>query len=88
MTGQHLRLRVSCSSEAVDRLHSRTGEAVDLLSTASGPVAGRLLPGADFGGDGDGPLAVPDLYSPEYPKYGGRRGVELAEALFARLSRL
>ncbi|MGP3911352.1 lantibiotic dehydratase C-terminal domain-containing protein [Nonomuraea sp. 10N515B] len=82
MTGHHLRLRLSCPADGVDRMHERLPELEDLLAALRPEPVERLVPG-DF----PGPLparraAAACLYAPELGKYGGAAGVALAEELF------
>jgi thiopeptide-type bacteriocin biosynthesis protein len=87
MTGQHLRLRMRCTTEAADRLHTRLPELRELLQGVrrSGDVR-RLTPVSSlFDGAGAQKVRV-SQYAPELGKYGGLAGVELIEELFTRSS--
>ncbi|MGW5848661.1 lantibiotic dehydratase C-terminal domain-containing protein [Streptomyces sp. NPDC055254] len=83
MSGHHLRLRLRCSADGIDRVYGRMPELVALLQALDQPASSeRLVPGSV-------PLGLPMvkqvrccLYSPELAKYGGARGVARAEELF------
>ncbi|MBD2760641.1 hypothetical protein IEE94_14140 [Yimella sp. cx-573] len=82
-TGHHLRLRMRTDPDAVDELHHRHDE---LLALVTGLPEANETP-ADLL-----PRGVPDasasvgvqssIYSPEFEKYGGPEGVDLAEQIF------
>jgi hypothetical protein len=83
MSGHHLRLRLKCSADGVDRIHERLPELDELLHTLDRPVpAERLVPGSVPQGLPLVRQACCCLYSPELAKYGGARGVARAEELF------
>ncbi|MCF4139609.1 thiopeptide-type bacteriocin biosynthesis protein [Streptomyces sp. Tue 6430] len=83
MSGHHLRLRLKCSADGVDRVHERLPELVELLHSLDRPVpAERLVPGSVPQGLPLVKQARCCLYSPELAKYGGARGVARAEELF------
>ncbi|MFI6499650.1 thiopeptide-type bacteriocin biosynthesis protein [Nonomuraea typhae] len=87
MTGHHLRLRARLDLDAADRVHARLNELIDLLSrlSAKGEQV-RLVPGAALAGMAGPRRVVTSVYTPELAKYGGSRGVELAEDLFTASS--
>ncbi|MFD4532206.1 lantibiotic dehydratase C-terminal domain-containing protein [Kitasatospora sp. NPDC058397] len=88
MAGHHLRLRVSCSEDGVDRIHQRLPELVDLLhSLRRQAVPPRLIPTGVPQGLPAVKQARGCLYAPELAKYGGRLGVSQAEELFTASSR-
>lgn len=85
-SGPHIRLRVKGTREVLDVMESGYRELISDLETALAqgehthpfvvPVdEARYLGAASIGGSGA-------LYEPEYTKYGGPHGVELAEQLF------
>ncbi|HET6858725.1 MAG TPA: thiopeptide-type bacteriocin biosynthesis protein [Streptomyces sp.] len=83
MSGHHLRLRLSCSADGVDRVHERLPELVGLLHGLGRPVAAeRLVPGSVPQGLPLVKQARCCFYAPELAKYGGSRGVSRAEELF------
>ncbi|WNM29194.1 thiopeptide-type bacteriocin biosynthesis protein [Streptomyces sp. Li-HN-5-11] len=83
MSGHHLRLRLKCSADGVDRVHERLPELVELLHALDRPVpAERLVPGSVPQGLPLVRQARCCLYAPELAKYGGARGVARAEELF------
>ncbi|GII62081.1 hypothetical protein Skr01_21660 [Sphaerisporangium krabiense] len=87
LTGHHLRLRLRLGADAADRLHGRLDDVVGLLRGL--PAAGearRLVTGAAPMGTGGARHATTCLYAPELAKYGGTRGVGLAEELFTASS--
>ncbi|WP_030257599.1 MULTISPECIES: thiopeptide-type bacteriocin biosynthesis protein [Streptomyces] len=87
MTGHHLRLRVQCSGDGADRAHERLPELVALLGSFGRPTATeRLVPGSLPQGLPAVRRARCCLYAPELAKYGGRKGVSLAEELFTAAS--
>ncbi|WP_406053758.1 hypothetical protein OG462_43585 [Streptomyces sp. NBC_01077] len=82
-SGHHLRMRVQCTADGADRLYSRTEEIAGLLRTLKpGTPSERLVPGAAFSGVPRSSLVRTRLYAPELARYGGERGVHLAEKLF------
>ncbi|EHN72312.1 thiopeptide-type bacteriocin biosynthesis domain protein [Streptomyces coelicoflavus ZG0656] len=83
MNGHHLRLRIACSADGVDRVHGRLSEVVELLHSLGRPVTTeRLVPGSVPQGLPLVKQARCCLYAPELAKYGGPRGVTRAEELF------
>ncbi|MER5618731.1 thiopeptide-type bacteriocin biosynthesis protein [Streptomyces sp. NPDC002215] len=83
MSGHHLRMRLTCSADAVDRVHERLPEVVELLHSLGRPVAvERLVPGSVPQGLPMVKKARCCLYAPELAKYGGPSGVARAEELF------
>ncbi|HET6357056.1 thiopeptide-type bacteriocin biosynthesis protein [Streptomyces sp.] len=83
MSGHHLRLRLNCSSDGIDRAHERLPELVELLRALDRPVpAERLVPGSVPQGLPMVKQARCCLYAPELAKYGGAGGVAKAEKLF------
>ncbi|QWF82045.1 hypothetical protein HUW46_05482 [Amycolatopsis sp. CA-230715] len=88
ITGLHLRLRINCDPDGVDRIHDRADELTALLHTVRGAGSGPGLTGRPPVLGRTGPKKVtPCFYAPELVKYGGRPGVALAEALFSAASR-
>lgn len=87
LNGHHVRLRVQCSSDGVDRLYGRGPELLDLLRSLPAPrYEQRLIPGALQLGLPDTQQVKPCVYAPELRKYGRRAGVRLAEGLFTTAS--
>jgi len=87
LTGHHLRLRIRLSADAAYRLHARLDDVVDLLGCL--PAQGedrKLVPGAAPAGIRGVQRVSACLYAPELAKYGGERGVALAEELFTASS--
>ncbi|MFD9718888.1 lantibiotic dehydratase C-terminal domain-containing protein [Streptomyces sp. NPDC059076] len=83
MSGHHLRLRLTCSADGIDRIHDRLPELVVLLNSLDRPApAERLVPGSVPQGLPRVKLARTCLYAPELAKYGGAQGVSRAEQLF------
>jgi thiopeptide-type bacteriocin biosynthesis protein len=83
MTGQHLRLRLRCSTAAVDRLHVRLPELSEVLRSVKGSGApAHLVPVSPALSSVGAQKVRASLYSPELAKYGGPRGMDLVEALF------
>lgn len=84
MTGQHLRMRLYCSTDGVDRISNRFDEVRHILSQLdrSEAESKRLIPGASFDNLPGGVKVNTSVYSPELDKYGGVHGVDLAEQLF------
>ncbi|MCX4587921.1 lantibiotic dehydratase C-terminal domain-containing protein [Streptomyces sp. NBC_01481] len=83
MSGHHLRLRLKCSSDGIDRIHERLPELVELLRSLDRTVpAERLVPGSVPQGLPMVKQARCCLYAPELAKYGGTGGVARAEELF------
>ncbi|MEU5399944.1 lantibiotic dehydratase C-terminal domain-containing protein [Streptomyces sp. NPDC005963] len=83
MGGHHLRLRIQCSADGIDRIHERLPELVALLHTLDRPgPAERLVPGSVPQGLPRIKQASCCLYAPELAKYGGAQGVARAEHLF------
>lgn len=83
MVGPHLRLRVRCSLDDVDRLNTRIPELQHILENLTRPSESQpLLPNALFGDSSGAVLVSPSLYAPETHKYGGPHGVAAAERLF------
>ncbi|MFI7240619.1 lantibiotic dehydratase C-terminal domain-containing protein [Streptomyces qinglanensis] len=85
-TGHHLRLRIRCTPEQADTLHSRTPEMRALL-TALPEVrpadGGGLLPAEPTMAPRHQPVGVsPAPYAPERAKYGGTAGIAAAEEVF------
>ncbi|MFF7727393.1 thiopeptide-type bacteriocin biosynthesis protein [Streptomyces sp. NPDC008001] len=88
MSGHHLRLRLKCSADGVDRVHERLPELVGLLHALGRPAPPeRLVPGSVPQGLPLVKQARCSLYAPELAKYGGARGVAAAEELFTASSR-
>lgn len=86
-SGHHLRLRLRCSADGVDRLYDRTPEIVGLLASLGGPAPhDRLLPAAAITGRRGKRIVRTRLYAPEVARYGGPQGVDLAEGLFTTSS--
>ncbi|WVT78933.1 lantibiotic dehydratase C-terminal domain-containing protein [Pengzhenrongella phosphoraccumulans] len=83
MRGHHLRLRVRAQPERVDDLCERAADLVELARMGAGDsldpsfVPDRMIPDIV-----SRPALVSRVYSPEYAKYGGVRGIEIAEGLF------
>lgn len=88
MTGQHLRLRLHCDADDVDRLYERSAELNDMVrDIRTADVGQRLVPGAAALGRPGVQRVRATLYSPELQKYGGEEGVRLAERLFTASTR-
>ncbi|MEU9003197.1 thiopeptide-type bacteriocin biosynthesis protein [Streptomyces sp. NPDC059982] len=88
MSGHHLRLRLTCSADGVDRVHDRLTELVGLLHSLGRPAAAeRLVPRSVPQGLPQVKQARCCLYAPELAKYGGSSGVARAEELFTVSSR-
>ncbi|MFD8492786.1 lantibiotic dehydratase C-terminal domain-containing protein [Amycolatopsis sp. NPDC059657] len=88
IAGLHLRLRINCGPDGVDRIHDRAGELTALLHDVRGAGSGPGLVGPGMSFTRPGPKKVtPGLYAPELAKYGGVAGVALAEELFTHASR-
>jgi hypothetical protein len=88
ITGLHLRLRINCTPDGVDRIHNRVGELTALLHNVRGTGSGPGLVGPGMAITGPGLKKItPCLYAPELAKYGGTPGVTLAEDLFTHGSR-
>lgn len=87
MTGHHLRLRARLSADAADRWHARLNDVADLLGhLPSRGEARRLVQGATPVEIRGGRQVTTCLYAPELAKYGGERGVAVAEELFTASS--
>lgn len=87
MTGHHLRLRIRLPADAADRLHARIDDVTGMLGRLPAKGEGRrLVPGAAPPGIGGVRRVSACLYAPELAKYGGERGVALAEELFTASS--
>ncbi|WP_052757852.1 thiopeptide-type bacteriocin biosynthesis protein [Streptomyces yangpuensis] len=89
--GPHLRLRIHGERDTVDRLHRGLPRITrELEALAREPVLSRgaLVPFEQrpFGGSHVGVETA--LYEPEEGKYGGPRGIELAEEVFQHSSEL
>ncbi|MBT2406298.1 MULTISPECIES: thiopeptide-type bacteriocin biosynthesis protein [unclassified Streptomyces] len=83
MSGHHLRLRLRCSADGIDRIYDRLPELVGLLHTLDRPTSSdRLVPGSVPQGLPMVKQARCCIYAPELAKYGGARGVARAEELF------
>ncbi|MFI0978260.1 lantibiotic dehydratase C-terminal domain-containing protein [Streptomyces sp. NPDC021093] len=83
MSGHHLRLRLKCSADGIDRVHERLPELVGLLYALDRPTpSARLVPGSVPQGLPMVKQARCCLYAPELAKYGGARGVARVEELF------
>lgn len=83
MSGQHLRMRLQASPDALDRVHARKGEVEQLLRDAPEPEPRiRLVAGADLGELRGPRVAKTAIYAPELEKYGGSTGVSLSLDLF------
>nr|BFE86251.1 hypothetical protein GCM10020093_088520 [Planobispora longispora] len=85
-SGPHLRVRVFGPRETVDRMHrslARIQRHADAMVAAVDDDAAWLasIPMGRMLGDSGTGLAS-GLYEPEYGKYGGPQGVELAERVF------
>ncbi|QVQ50248.1 thiopeptide-type bacteriocin biosynthesis protein [Spiractinospora alimapuensis] len=88
MVGPHLRLRIRCAPDGVDRLHSRMPELWLALDKIPPDARGEPLIANGLFGDASGAVRVaPGLYAPEMHKYGGPAGVEAAERLFTASAR-
>ncbi|OEV09938.1 hypothetical protein AN220_31540, partial [Streptomyces nanshensis] len=85
-TGHHLRLRIRCTPEQADTLHSRTPEVRALLAALpepEHPEGGGLLPAEPTMAPRHQPVgASPAPYAPERAKYGGTAGIAAAEEVF------
>ncbi|MGV9596699.1 lantibiotic dehydratase C-terminal domain-containing protein [Streptosporangium sandarakinum] len=85
-SGPHLRVRVFGPRETVDRMHrslARVQRHADAVVAGTGADPGWLAPfpmRRMLGDSGTGLASA--LYEPEYGKYGGAPGVELAERVF------
>lgn len=89
MTGQHLRLRVRCTPDGADALHRDSGELLALLRGLAAPSARPdLVGGAAFASLRGAVKVRHDLYAPEIAKYGGPRGLEVAQEVFTSSSEL
>ncbi|WP_214326803.1 lantibiotic dehydratase C-terminal domain-containing protein [Nonomuraea sediminis] len=84
LSGYHLRLRLSCPPDGVDRLHERVPEVERLLGGLRAEPYEALVRGEFPGTLPSHRRARPCLYAPELGKYGGTAGVALAEELFTR----
>lgn len=83
MRGHHLRLRVRAQPESIDDLCERAGELVALARVGTGDrVAPSFIPDPMIPDILSCPAFVTRVYAPEYVKYGGVSGIEVAEALF------
>ncbi|MGN6611495.1 MAG: thiopeptide-type bacteriocin biosynthesis protein [Angustibacter sp.] len=89
MTGQHLRLRVRCTPDDADVLHRDSTELLALLQGLAAPTPRPDLVGGPAFASLRGAVKVRhDLYAPEIAKYGGPRGLEVAQAVFTSSSDL
>ncbi|KQX63621.1 hypothetical protein ASD06_10830 [Angustibacter sp. Root456] len=89
MTGQHLRLRVRCAPDDADALHRDSGELLALLKGLAAPSPRPDLVGGQAFASLRGAVKVRhDLYAPEIAKYGGPRGLEVAQQVFTSSSEL
>lgn len=90
--GPHLRLRFRGPVDGISRMYNPLIELVQTNLEAAGaipqPSVRRLVPvPLQAGADGHVGYQL-DMYEPEYAKYGGPVGVEIAEAVFDASSKL
>lgn len=83
MAGHHLRLRIQCSADGADRIHAQADELTTLIASLGNPAEpDRIVPGSVPQGLPAAKRIRTCLYAPELAKYGGARGVAIAEELF------